>query len=214
MYKDLLTEFMTAEKNAVDELIRQTGKQYDKVIDALLECRGKVVFFGIGKSGHIGEKLAATFASTGTPSMFVHAAEARHGDFGMIQPQDVVILLSHSGTTNETTSAVPTLKAIGCTTIAFCKSAVASLKNIGCKTIAFCKSADSLLARECDLAINYPFDKEADRMGVAPSSSTTVQLVLGDAIGLTLSALKGFTREDFHKFHPGGALGKMLEEHK
>lgn len=196
MYKDLLTEFMTAEKNAVDELIRQTEKQYDKVIDALLECRGKVVFFGIGKSGHIGAKLAATFASTGTPAMFVHAAEARHGDFGMIEQRDVVILLSHSGTTSETTSAV------------------ASLKNIGCKTIAFCKSADSLLAGECDLAINYPFDKEADLMGVAPSSSTTVQLVLGDAIGLTLSALKGFTREDFHKFHPGGALGKMLEEHK
>ena len=196
MYKDLLTEFMTAEKNAVDELIRQTGKQYDKVIDALLECRGKVVFFGIGKSGHIGEKLAATFASTGTPSMFVHAAEARHGDFGMIQSQDVVILLSHSGMTNETTTAVPTLKAMGCT------------------TIAFCKSSESELAKLCDLCMTYPFEKEADRLGVAPSSSTTVQLVLGDAIGLTLSALKGFTREDFHKFHPGGALGKMLEENK
>ena len=130
MYKDLLTEFMTAEKNAVDELIRQTGKQYDKVIDALLECRGKVVFFGIGKSGHIGAKLAATFASTGTPAMFVHAAEARHGDFGMIEQRDVVILLSHSGTTSETTSAVASLKNIGCKTIAFCKSADLSLIHI------------------------------------------------------------------------------------
>lgn len=196
MYADLLKEFMTAEHDAVDKLIEQTGAQYDKVIDVLLACQGKVVFFGIGKSGHIGEKLAATFASTGTPSMFVHAAEARHGDFGMIQPQDVVILLSHSGTTNETTSAVPTLKAIGCT------------------TIAFCKSSESELVKLCDLCMTYPFEKEADRLGVAPSSSTTVQLVLGDAIGLTLSALKGFTREDFHKFHPGGALGKMLEENK
>lgn len=196
MYADLLKKFMTAEHDAVDKLIEQTGAQYDKVIDVLLACQGKVVFFGIGKSGHIGEKLAATFASTGTPSMFVHAAEARHGDFGMIQPQDVVILLSHSGTTNETTSAVPTLKAIGCT------------------TIAFCKSSESELAKLCDLCMTYSFEKEADRLGVAPSSSTTVQLVLGDAIGLTLSALKGFTREDFHKFHPGGALGKMLEENK
>lgn len=196
MYADLLKNFMTAEHDAVDKLIEQTGAQYDKVIDVLLACQGKVVFFGIGKSGHIGEKLAATFASTGTPSMFVHAAEARHGDFGMIQPQDVVILLSHSGTTNETTTAVPTLKAIGCT------------------TIAFCKSSESALAKLCDLCMTYPFEKEADRLGVAPSSSTTVQLVLGDAIGLTLSALKGFTREDFHKFHPGGALGKMLEGNK
>ena len=196
MYADLLKKFMTAEHDAVDKLIEQTGAQYDKVIDVLLACQGKVVFFGIGKSGHIGEKLAATFASTGTPSMFVHAAEARHGDFGMIQPQDVVILLSHSGTTNETTTAVPTLKAIGCT------------------TIAFCKSSESELAKLCDLCMTYPFKKEADRLGVAPSSSTTVQLVLGDAIGLTLSALKGFTREDFHKFHPGGALGKMLEGNK
>lgn len=196
MYADLLKKIMTAELDAVDKLIEQTGAQYDKVIDVLLACQGKVVFFGIGKSGHIGEKLAATFASTGTPSMFVHAAEARHGDFGMIQPQDVVILLSHSGTTNETTSAVPTLKAMGCT------------------TIAFCKSSESELAKLCDLCMTYLFEKEADRLGVAPSSSTTVQLVLGDAIGLTLSALKGFTREDFHKFHPGGALGKMLEGNK
>jgi len=196
MYADLLKKIMTAEHDAVDKLIEQTGTQYDKVIDVLLACQGKVVFFGVGKSGHIGEKLAATFASTGTPSMFVHAAEARHGDFGMIQPQDVVILLSHSGTTNETTTAVPTLKAIGCT------------------TIAFCKSSESELAKLCDLCMTYPFEKEADRLGVAPSSSTTVQLVLGDAIGLTLSALKGFTRKDFYKFHPGGALGKMLEENK
>lgn len=193
MYKDLLVEFMEAERNAVNVLIDATEDNFDKVVDCLLHCDGKVVFFGIGKSGHIGEKLAATFASTGTPSMFVHAAEARHGDFGMIEPRDVVILISHSGSTAETLSAVD------------------SLKNIGCKTIAFCAKFDSPLAQACDFAINYPFDKEADRLGVAPSSSTTVQLVLGDAIGLALSALKGFTRSDFHKFHPGGALGKMLE---
>lgn len=196
MHKDILKEFMCAERDAVTALIEQTQNQYDDVIETLLACEGKVVFFGIGKSGHIGEKLAATFASTGTPAIFVHAAEARHGDFGMIEKKDVVILLSHSGTTAETVSAVP------------------SLKKIGCKTIAFCKSAESALAQSCDFAISYPFETEADRLGVAPSSSTTVQLVLGDAIGLTLSARKGFTREDFHRYHPGGALGKMLEESK
>lgn len=196
MYQELLKEFMTEERNSVTALIEHTQGQYDDVIETLLACKGKVVFFGIGKSGHIGEKLAATFASTGTPSVFVHAAEARHGDFGMIEKKDVVILLSHSGTTAETVSAVPTLK------------------KIGCKTIAFCASAESALAQSCDLAITYPFETEADRLGLAPSSSTTVQLVLGDAIGLTLSTRKGFTREEFHCYHPGGALGKMLEEHK
>lgn len=194
MYENLLKEFMTAERDAVNKLIESCSDNYDGVIKTLAECRGKVVFFGIGKSGHIGEKLAATFASTGTPAFFVHAGEARHGDFGMIEKKDVVILLSHSGSTQETTAAVETLK------------------RIGCKTVAFCCKADSPLAKSCDLAINYPCESEADRLGVAPSSSTTVQLVLGDAIGLTLSTLKGFMREDFHKFHPGGALGKMLEK--
>lgn len=192
MYSQLLKEFITAERDAINLLLDNVGSQYDEVIDLLLGCKGKVIFFGIGKSGHIGEKLAATFSSTGTPSFFVHAAEARHGDFGMIEADDVVILLSHSGSTQETTAAAE------------------NLKQIGCKTVAFCCGKDSALSRSCDYRINYPFDKEADRLGVAPSSSTAVQLVLGDAIGLTLSTLKGFTRDDFYKYHPGGALGKML----
>ncbi len=194
MYKDLLQDIMIKERDSVNALIESTNTQYDEVIETLLNCKGKVVFFGIGKSGHIGEKLAATFSSTGTPSIFVHAAEARHGDFGMIEARDVVILMSHSGTTSETVSAVDTLK------------------TIGCKTIAFCRDGDTTLANRCDLRIGYPFGQEADPMGVAPSSSTTVQLVLGDAIGLTLSSLKGFTRADFGKFHPGGTLGKMLNK--
>lgn len=194
MYAELLKEFMVAERDSVNLLIESVNEQYDEVIDLLRNCKGKVVFFGIGKSGHVAEKLAATFSSTGTPSFFVHAAEARHGDFGMIEDRDVVILLSHSGTTQETTVAVD------------------NLKKIGCKTVAFCSKPDSALSKLCDYKINYPFDKEADRLGVAPSSSTTVQLVLGDAIGLTLSALKGFTRDDFYKFHPGGTLGNMLKK--
>lgn len=194
MYSELLKEFMAAERDAINALIGSVGEQYDEIIELIRNCTGKVVFFGIGKSGHIGEKLAATFSSTGTPSFFVHAAEARHGDFGMIESRDIVILLSHSGTTQETTVAID------------------NLKKIGCKTVAFCCKADSALAINCDYRINYPFGKEADRLGVAPSSSTTVQLVLGDAIGLTLSTLKGFTREDFYKFHPGGTLGNMLKK--
>lgn len=196
MYKELLKEFIEKERDAVNLLLDSVDEKYNEVIDALLKCKGKVIFFGIGKSGHIGAKLAATFSSTGTPSFFVHAAESRHGDFGMIGKDDVVIVLSHSGTTRETTEAMSGLKAIGC------------------KTIAFCLSKDSKLAKMCDLSINYPFTKEADRLNLAPTSSTTVQLVLGDAIGLTLSTLKGFTREDFHKFHPGGALGHQLEKDK
>ena len=192
MYSELLKEFIAAERGAIDLLYENVGGQYDVIIDLLRSCLGKVVFFGIGKSGHIGQKLAATFSSTGTPSFFVHAAEARHGDFGMIDKSDVVILLSHSGSTQETTAAVD------------------NLKKIGCRTVAFCCGKDSPLSKACDYSVNYPFTREADKLGVAPSSSTTVQLVLGDAIGLTLSALKNFTRDDFYKYHPGGALGKML----
>lgn len=193
MYEQHLKEFIAAERDAVTALLSGVGPELDAVIELLLGCKGKVVFFGIGKSGHIGEKLAATFASTGTPSFFVHAGEARHGDFGMIESRDVVILLSHSGSTQETTAAAE------------------NIKKIGCVTVAFCRSEDSPLAAVCDFCISYPFDREADRLGVAPSSSTTVQLVLGDAIALTLSAAKGFTRDDFYKYHPGGALGKMLK---
>lgn len=196
MYKDLLKEFVKEERDAVTLLLDSINDQYDEVIKTIFNCKGKVVFFGIGKSGHIGEKLAATYSSTGTPSFFVHAAEARHGDFGMIEERDVVIVLSHSGTTKETVEAMT------------------GLKGIGCKTIAFCKSSESELSKLCDLSINYPFTKEADRLGLAPSSSTTVQLVLGDAIGLSVSALKNFSKEDFHKYHPGGSLGKLLEGNK
>lgn len=194
MYEKLLKEFVEKERNSINLLLESIDTQYDDVIDAIMNCQGKVVFFGIGKSGHIGKKLAATYSSTGTPSFFVHAAEARHGDFGMIEPKDLVIVLSHSGTTKETTEAI------------------AGLKNIGCKTVAFCKSKDSTLAKLCDLNIIYPFEQEADKLGLAPSSSTTVQLVLGDAIGLAVSSLKKFTKEDFHKYHPGGSLGNMLEK--
>lgn len=196
MHEELLKEFIVKVRDTINLLLENVNDQYDDVVEAILNCKGKVIFFGIGKSGHIAKKLAATYSSIGIPSFFVHAAEARHGDFGMIDNKDLVIVMSHSGTTRETVEAMP------------------GLKTIGCKTVAFCHSKDAELSKLCDLRINYPFKEEADRLGLAPSSSTTVELVLGDAIGLTVSALKGFSKEDFHKYHPGGTLGKMLQGEK
>jgi KpsF/GutQ family protein len=196
MYKELVKEFVIKERDSVNLLLENIENQYDDVINAILKCEGKVIFFGIGKSGHIGEKLAATYSSIGIPSFFVHAAEARHGDFGMIESRDLVVVLSHSGTTKETVDAMT------------------GLKGIGCKTVAFCRSEASDLAKLCDLKLIYPFKEEADRLGLAPSSSTTVELVLGDAIGLAVSSLKGFSKEDFYKYHPGGSLGKLLQSEK
>ncbi len=165
-----------------------------KVIDVIKNRTGKVIFLGVGKSGHICKKLAATFASTGTPSFFVHGTEACHGDLGMIERDDIVILMSNSGTTKEVTQNIIPLKRIGAT------------------LIAFTSKEDSLLASSCDYKIIYPSLKEADRLNLAPSVSSTLALVLGDAIALTLSTSYHFTKEDFFKYHPNGALGESLKK--
>lgn len=165
-----------------------------KVTDVIKKRKGKVIFLGVGKSGHIAEKLAATFSSTGTPSFFVHGTEACHGDLGMIEKNDIVILISNSGTTKE---VVQNIK---------------PLRNIGCTLIAFTSKKDSILATSCDYQIIYPSLKEADKLNLAPSVSSTLALVLGDAIALTLSDSYNFTREDFFKFHPNGALGESLKK--
>ena len=165
-----------------------------KVIDVIKNRTGKVVFLGVGKSGHICKKLAATFASTGTPSFFVHGTEACHGDLGMIERDDIVILMSNSGTTKEVTQNIIPLRKIGAT------------------LIAFTSKEDSLLASSCDYKIIYPSLKEADRLNLAPSVSSTLALVLGDAIALTLSTSYHFTKEDFFKYHPNGALGESLKK--
>ena len=160
----------------------------------LASCKGKLVFMGVGKSGHIGEKLAATFASLGLPSFFVHSTEAMHGDLGMIQPCDIAILISNSGNTQEVVQNVK------------------PLKNNGVTTVAFTSGKESKIAKECDYLLLYPKLPEADNLNLAPTVSSTLTLVLGDAIACELSARKNFAREDFHKYHPNGALGEMLKK--
>lgn len=169
-------------------------QECERVMDAIEECKGKVVFCGVGKSAHIGAKLAATFASLGIPSFFVHATESVHGDLGMIEEKDIVILISNSGTTQEVIQVLT------------------PLHSIGCMTVACCANRDSILAKACDLTLIYPKVTEADAYNLAPTSSTTLVLVLGDAIACAISKKRGFNPSDFHKFHPGGSLGKRLDD--
>lgn len=192
--KQHLTEVIEKEKSALGELISLLDEGTEKAVKLITQCQGKVIFMGIGKSGHIGEKLAATFSSTGTPSFFVHCAECVHGDFGMIEERDVVILISNSGTTAEVVRCVPVVK------------------SFGCKMIAFTQDPQSPLAQSCDCVCLLPTCSEADDLRLAPTVSSTATLVLGDAIACAVSRIKGFTREDFYKFHPGGALGAMLSK--
>ncbi len=191
----MLKDYIEKERNAIDELIA-VADGYEDILELFAACQGKIVFMGVGKSGHIGKKLAATFASLGIPAFFVHATEAMHGDLGMIEKKDIAVLISNSGTTKEVTQcALP-------------------LKRNGVTTVAFTAGKDSELVRLCDHAIIYPKLNEADALNLAPTVSSTITLVLGDAIACELSARKAFTREDFHAFHPNGALGAMLKKEK
>lgn len=164
-------------------------------VQLMVECRGKVVLTGMGKPGHIGTKIAATLASLGTPSFFMHPGEALHGDLGMVEEKDVVILMSYSGESDEITRLMPTLHEIGCT------------------TIAITGKPKSTLSRECKYHIFFPEFEEACYMHLAPTSSTTALLVLGDALALVASRIKNYTREDYGIHHPAGALGKKLLVH-
>jgi arabinose-5-phosphate isomerase len=160
--------------------------------ELLLNCKGKVVVSGMGKSGHIGKKIAATLASTGTPSFFMHPGEANHGDFGMLSTDDAVIAISNSGETAELNGLLP------------------SIKRIGVPIIAITNKHDSYLAKFADTVLTLNVAKESCALGLAPTTSTTATLVLGDAIAVALLEEKGFTAEDFAFSHPGGALGKRL----
>ena len=178
------------------EALRKTqdslGEDFEKLVDLVLNCRGKVILSGMGKPGHIGTKMAATLASLGTPAFFMHPAEAMHGDLGMVTKEDVVILMSYSGESEEVTRLMPVLQ------------------EIGCITVAITGNASSTLNRECMYHFVFPAFEEACYMHLAPTSSTTALLVLGDALAVTVAKLRNYTKEDFGLHHPAGALGKKL----
>ena len=167
-------------------------ENYEKIVEVISNCKGKVIFTGMGKPGHIAKKLAATFASLGTPSFHLHPAEAQHGDLGMVGKDDVVVAISYSGESEEITRILPNIKKIGATLIG-----ISGNKN-------------STLVNESDLSFVFPPIEEACYMKIAPTSSTTATLVLGDAIAVTCAKKKAFTKQDFALFHPAGSLGKSL----
>jgi arabinose-5-phosphate isomerase len=180
------------EANALISLKNRIDSSFYEAVELLLHCKGRVIITGIGKSANIAQKIVATLNSTGTPSVFMHAADAIHGDLGVVQNDDVVICISNSGNSPEIKVLIPFLKARG---------------N---KLIALAGNENSVLAIEADFFIYTGVEKEACTINLAPTASTTAQLAIGDAISVCLLELKGFTAEDFAKFHPGGALGKQL----
>ncbi|HRP96678.1 MAG TPA: KpsF/GutQ family sugar-phosphate isomerase [Rhodocyclaceae bacterium] len=183
------------EADAVAALAERVGADFERAVALILGRRGRVVVTGIGKSGHIGRKLAATLASTGTPAYFVHAAEAAHGDLGMITAEDVVIALSNSGASDELLTIVPLVK------------------RQGASLIAITGRPGSPLAREADVHLDAGVREEACPLNLAPTASTTAALALGDALAVALLDARGFSSDDFARAHPGGALGRRLLTH-
>ncbi len=171
------------------------GETFIRAVQALLACRGRVVVMGMGKSGHVGRKIAATLASTGTPAFFVHPAEASHGDLGMVTPGDVVLAISNSGESDELAAVLPAMRRIGIT------------------LLAMTGKAESTLARHADIVLNSAVDEEACPLNLAPTASTTAQMALGDALAVAALDARGFRPEDFARSHPGGSLGRKLLMH-
>ena len=188
----LARDVLATEANAIAALAARLGDAFVAAVVLILSCRGRVVVSGIGKSGHVARKLAATLASTGTPAFFVHPAEASHGDLGMITPDDVVVVLSNSGETDELVLLMP------------------HLKRQGAKIVALTGNERSSLAQAADVHLDAAVDAEACPLGLAPTASTTATLALGDALALALLDARGFSVEDFARSHPGGPLGRRL----
>ena len=183
---------LAVEAQAIERLIPRIDKHFIKAIELLLDCKGRVIVTGMGKSGLVGKKIAATLASTGTPSFFLHPAEGIHGDLGMVTADDVVISLSNSGETTEVVSILPIIK------------------RIGASIIAMCGNSQSTMALNADVFIDVSVAEEACPLGLAPTASTTATLAMGDAIAVVLLSKRKFTPEDFALFHPGGSLGRKL----
>lgn len=193
--KSVALRTIRLEAEAITTLQGMVNDDFEKAVKAIIETRGRVVISGIGKSALIAQKLVATLNSTGTPAIFLHAADAIHGDLGMVQQEDVVMVISKSGESPEIKVLVPLIR------------------NFGNTLIAMVGNMESYLARNASIILNTTVSQEACPNNLAPTSSTTAQLVMGDAIAVCLMELKGFTSEDFARFHPGGTLGKKLYLH-
>ena len=191
----LARETFDIEAQALLGLKARQGDGFARSCRAILECRGRVVVMGMGKSGHVGRKIAATLASTGTPALFVHPAEASHGDLGMVAPGDVVLAISNSGESDELAAIIPAIKRLGVT------------------LVAMTGRAESTLAQHADITISSAVDQEACPLNLAPTASTTAQMALGDALAVALLDARGFREEDFARSHPGGSLGRKLLIH-
>lgn len=186
---------LKTEARAIEALTKRIDDDFTRACSYMLKCEGRIVVTGMGKSGHIGGKIAATLASTGSPAFFVHPGEASHGDMGMITAKDVVLALSNSGETKELLTILPLIK------------------RLGAPLIAMTGKPDSNLAREADVHIDVSVEQEACPLNLAPTSSTTATLAMGDAMAIALLEARGFTEEDFARSHPGGTLGRRLLLH-
>jgi arabinose-5-phosphate isomerase len=191
-FKQLAKSVIEIEQKAIAELVQFVDDSFELACQLMFHCKGRVIVIGMGKSGHIGGKIAATLASTGTPSFFVHPGEASHGDLGMITSNDVVLTISNSGETSEVLAIIPVIK------------------RIGAKLISMTGNSESTLAKLADTHVCIKVSTEACPLGLAPTSSTTATLVMGDALAVALLNARDFTADDFALSHPGGSLGKRL----
>ena len=191
-WKDRSKQIFEQEIAEFQKISNHLGDEIDHAIDMIYTCTGKVVIMGIGKTGIVGHKLAASFASTGTPAIFINAAEAMHGDLGMVAPNDIALLISHSGTSSEIVNIC------------------APLKNIGARIIAITGNPHSALAQEAEIVLNVPVEREVCPLNLAPTTSTTATMLLGDALMVCLMERRQFKAENFALYHPGGALGRQL----
>ena len=192
---DFARRTLDIEAQAILGLKAQLGESFAQAVQAILSCGGRVVVTGMGKSGHVGRKIAATLASTGTPALFMHPAEASHGDLGMLTPVDVMLAISNSGESDELNVIMPVVK------------------RLGVPLIAITGRLDSTLARQADFTLNGAVEQEACPLNLAPTASTTAQMALGDALAVALLDARGFRKEDFALSHPGGSLGRKLLIH-
>ncbi len=192
---ELARSTLDVEARALESLKARQGDAFVAAVRAMLDCTGRVVVMGMGKSGHVGRKVAATLASTGTPSFFVHPAEASHGDLGKLTASDVVLAISNSGESDEIGAIVP------------------AIKRLGVPLVAMTGRADSSLARLADIVVSSAVDAEACPLNLTPTASTTAQMALGDALAVALLDARGFREEDFARSHPGGSLGRKLLMH-